>query len=189
MPPPPVPKWDTITYTCGAVTSFFALVMTVIIFVRAVKRCVQKNTLNKSVGTEIILKTISRGGVCCMEPQKCDDEGYVSCTSDQDSPPASTLSGDCREMSMFSSRVTEQESDSDNMMEVHTAIEEEEEAESTEKKAKKKKRNRKHPVMETEIPARGLDRLCIANSSAASNSSMPGSATVRTYGVNIYALV
>lgn len=124
-----------------------------------------------------------------MEPQKCDDEGYVSCTSDQDSPPASTLSGDCREMSMFSSRVTEQESDSDNMMEVHTAIEEEEEAESTEKKAKKKKRNRKHPVMETEIPARGLDRLCIANSSAASNSSMPGSATVRTYGVNIYALV
>ena len=151
-----------------------ALVMMVfILFVRALKRRTQKNTLTKSVGTKTCEYIIS-GSICCANLQKHDDdEGYNSCTSDQDyssqaTPASSTLSGGSHEMTL-SRKI-------DEMLEDTVG-------ERTDSKLKRKTRNMNYPIpmTETEIPDVSLDKLvCISASSTASNNRMPGTVTHET---------
>ena len=113
----PVTQWDIITYCCGAVTVFLALIMIVIVCVRVIRRskCIQQSKCKESIRkriprrmetnikkTETALK--SGGWICCTLSRTNDDEGYFSenhgtsvvDTEDSapDTPVSSTSSGE-----------------------------------------------------------------------------------------------
>ena len=201
-------RWDNVTYICGALTSCFAMVMTFIIFVRALKRRRVQNALTKSMDTKTC-KSILSGGICCANSQTY--EGYNSCTSDQEdsrqAPPAtSTLSGGTCTHEMItldsSSNLPDGKRSDKMSIEAHRVVEGGEGAESMEKL--ERERNGKHPTLETGTPSMSLametgtpnmrpimetgtpsasltrQQMCIPASSTANNSSMPATATLRS---------
>lgn len=172
-------KWDIITYCCGGVTLFLALIMVVIVVVRKNKqsRCIQKSIphcmKNKLTKTKTAL--YSKGDGCvssfCRRKAEFEDEGYVSehnvIDTEKYTPVGSTIRAG-------------EESNHELIVEVHKTpvsdhdvVHSPEEREATvvlkdgkassgtKKKRKRSKRKLHHhtPVMETQIP--GQSELCL----------------------------